>query len=655
MFEPSPTVPRWPRGLAVATLLGLYLTFHGYQSRDGDQAYRLPLLLHRQDPRLYADDPFVRAFDAFNPHRGYLALLDVASKPFGLSAALAVWYGLTCVVTFVGIDRLARAAWPERGRGIGVIAFALVLLARAGNIGTNHLFEGILLDRLIGVGLGWLAFAGAVGRSRARAGIWIGLAAIIHPSVGLQLAMLWSASWLAWAMVPGLTGVRLPDAVRSSVAVALAIAPAALLQGGQGTRLFEGLPAEEFRLLSAFVQSPQHMIPHLWRWPQVAAWGCYFVLAALALFEAPIRRWPRARARIAILLVVDLIGLALAWVAVEGVRDLAATLFQPFRMATVARGLALVVIAGKVDRLWRRGDPIGRARAALLAAGLVGDRALLVATAVELVMAAGAAWPIGLGALGVGIGYLARHDTESGHWPLLGALAIAAVSIMLSARRSETTGEVQQPARRRRQILALALAWVVPALALVAACLPAGRSGPLRTAADGLVARCRFAEEPIDDGERLADWCRRRTPEGATFIVPPGLKTFRLWSRRAVAFNRAASPYHAAGLADWAERFRDHVGFRGPLSNFVRAYLADRHGLERRYQAMTADERAALAMRQGATFVVAAAPPPGSAQDRSGPLELLHIEGRIAVYRLRPPNRELDAAARTPDDGTTMR
>jgi hypothetical protein len=676
MLEPSPTMPPWPKGLAVATLLGLYLTVHGYQSRDGDQAFRLPLLLHRQDPRLYADDPFVHAFQAFNPHRGYLALLDLASRPLGLSAALVGLYSLTCVVTFLGIDRLARAAWPGRDRGVGVVAFALVLLARAGNIGTNHLFEGTLLDRLIGFGLGWLALAGAVGRSQAGAAIWIGLTAILHPSIGLQLGMLWSASWLAWAVVPGSTGIRLRDAVRSSMAVALAIVPAAFLHGGQGSRLFEGLPVEEFRLLSAYVQSPQHMIPHLWRWPQVAAWGCYLVLAALALFETPFRRWPRERVRLAILLVVDLIGLTLAWIAIEWMRDLGATLFQPFRMATVARGLALVAIAGRVDRLWRRSDPTGRARAALLAAGLVGDRALLVATVVELVMAAGAAWPIGLGILGVGMGYLARHDTESGHWPLLGGLAVAALSVILSARMHDATRQLHRPrpraagvdidrslvtvmqgvaARRRRPSLALAAAWIVPALALIASWLPSGGSGPLRTAAVALVARCRFAEVPIDDGERLADWCRRRTPEGARFVVPPGLKTFRLWSRRSVAFNRAASPYHASGLADWADRFRDHVGFRGPLSDFARAYLADRHGLEHRYQSMTADERAALARRQGATFVIAAAPPPGSGPDRPGPLELLHVEGRSAVYRLRPPIRELEAAAETPGEGTTIR
>ena len=47
-----------------------------------------------------------------------------------------------------------------------------------------------------------------------------------------------------------------------------------------------------------------------------------------------------------ILLGVNLVGLALAWFGVERLRNLRLTLFQPFRMATVARGLCLVLVAG---------------------------------------------------------------------------------------------------------------------------------------------------------------------------------------------------------------------------------------------------------------------------------------------------------------------
>jgi hypothetical protein len=167
--------------------------------------------------------------------------------------------------------------------------------------------------------------------------------------------------------------------------------------------------------------------------------------------------------------------------------------------------------------------------------------------------------------------------------------------------------------------------------ALVAAIAP----GPAGRWGEALVDRCRFAAVPVDDVERLAVWCRAHTPAEARFIGPPGPKTFRLWSCRSLAFNRAASPYHAAGLADWAARFRDHVGFEGPADALVRAYQHDRHELERRYQAMGDAGLAALALRQGARYVVAAPPTAPPQGDGAGPLELLHVEGRYAVYRVR--------------------
>src|SRR3974377_1885069 len=85
---PPEAVPGQSRWLGYCLILGLYLTLRGYHSLDGDQAYRLPLLLHQQDPRLYAADPFVRAFDVFNPHRGALLAIGLVSGPIGLSAGL---------------------------------------------------------------------------------------------------------------------------------------------------------------------------------------------------------------------------------------------------------------------------------------------------------------------------------------------------------------------------------------------------------------------------------------------------------------------------------------------------------------------------------------------------------------------------------------
>jgi hypothetical protein len=620
---------RPPRWAALVVGLGLYVTCRGYHSLDGDQAYRLPLLLHQQDGRLYRDDPFVRAFDAFNPHRGFLAVLDLASRPFGLAAGLAGLFAASFCATAIGVERLARAVWPDAGRGVGWVAVALVLAAKAGNIGTNHLFEAMLLDRLLALGLGWLALAELVVRPDRAA--WtgpalLGAAAFVHPSVGLQLSLWFAATCgISAAFLPRDERSRGRDLLTLAL-VGLAVAPALAPVLAESGRLWAGLEPGEYAVLTAQIQSPQHMLPHLWRMPQWLAAACYPVLGGLALTSW--RPWSPSRRRLAVLIAGNLAWLVAAWVAVEILHNLRVTVFQPFRMATPARGLCLVLLAGHLERLWVSRGNFGRPRAALLAVGLTGDWSLVAATGVELATAIGAlggrrfAFFLGSGTLAAVLAYLACHDPEAGQVRLLAALAFGQLATFPMPFRGLRWG-------RARLARLLAAAWAVPTAALFVQLVDVEvTSGWMRR----LVEHCRFVERPIDDVERLALWCRSHTPEDARFIGPPGPKTFRLWSRRALAFNRAASPYHAAGLGDWAARFRDHVGFDGSLAEFAAAYLHDRQGLERRYDALTAAELADLASRQDAGFVLASS---GLAAGARGPLEFLHAEGDYAIYCVR--------------------
>jgi hypothetical protein len=636
-----------PRWLGYLLILGLYLTFRGYHSFDGDQAYRLPLLFHLRNPAVYAGDPFVRAFDVFNPHRGALLVLSGLVRMSGLSIGLLIAFMATFLATCRGIDRLTSSVSPRPAAGL--VALSVVLSAKAGNIGTNHLFEAMVLDRLMAMAFAWNALAatvGQAGRAGPRSAVLLGIAAIIHPSLGLQLGLVMSGTWAVWAVLRGRTGISPGMAIWAIVATGLCLAPGLVFNLGRGGSLVAGLPAEDFRVLAAELQGPQHMVPHLWRMPQWLAFGSYLVLSALALGSRTQenaegegdREHETARLRLAILLGVVLGWLAAAWMAVEVVQDLRVTLFQPFRMATLARGLALVLVAGRLVALWERGGTYPRLRAALIAVSLAGDWMFVVVTAAEVVASlAGRISPrngelLFAGLLAYGLFFLSRHDTESGHWPLLGVLG-AALVLRVGRRRSGAIADLARPGGGRDTMrivshgVVLSLAWAVPLLALVAGLVPAGHPAARSAAVRGLVARCRFCEVPVDDVERLAAWCREHTPGSARFVGPPGPKTFRLWSRRSLAFNRAGSPYHAAGLADWFARFQDHVGVHEPPASFVRDYLAGRHRLEARYDQLDGEGLAALALRQGADHVIAR-----SDLRAPGPLRRLHSEGRFAAY-----------------------
>ena len=494
MSRDAPPGPRagrdLPRWLIYLVILGFYLSLRGYHSFDGDQSYRLPLLLHQQDPSVYADDPFVRAFDAFNPHRGSLRVLDLVTRPLGLATGLFVVFVLTFGATCLGVDRLARAIWPEAGPQVGLAAVGLLLAAKAGNIGTNHLFEAMVLDRLMAFALGWLALAQAI--VHPNRGQWhtmaaIAAATVIHPSVGLQLSLVLASSWVVWSLLGRWTEISPAATCRGIAGLVLAVMPGLAINVAPGSSLQGTMPADVFWLLSVELQSPQHMLPHLWRMPQWLAWGCYLILTALALaglrpgrptdaegglgaLPAPVS-WPGARLRLIAVLAVTLIGLGVAWCAIEVFHMVRVTVFQPFRMATLVRGIALVFVAGRLVALWRRGDWLARLRAILIAVAFTGDWLLVVVCLAELAVSAAEAirgrlpWCAGwrfvdalvlVAMLALGLNFLGHHDTEYGHIPLLATLAFGLVVGLFG--NPNKVGDVAG----QRGTQALIRTWLVP-------------------------------------------------------------------------------------------------------------------------------------------------------------------------------------------------
>ena len=259
-------------------------------------------------------------------------------------------------------------------------------------------------------------------------GLWIGVAAVIHPSFGLQLGLLLAAAWIV-SFFAGIERASLAKTAVAVLSIGIGVLPSAIFMLRNGSRLFEGL-SSRLSGPERFNQSPQHMLPHLWRMPQWLAWGCYPLLAAMSL-ATTMKEQSASRRRLLVVLVVSLIGLGMAWVAIEVLGSVRVTVFQPFRIATVTRGLCLIAIADRVRVHWDRGDLIGVVRAALLVVGLSGDWSFVVVSLVEVACAFAGRhiWIAATGVLSIGLVYLSLHDTESGHLRLLAAVGVAGASL----------------------------------------------------------------------------------------------------------------------------------------------------------------------------------------------------------------------------------
>ena len=258
--------------------------------------------------------------------------------------------------------------------------------------------------------------------------------------------MVLGASWVGWALLgratrvspcdgaagPGLAGARRPAGTGHQSAARTSL-------------LRRACPPELFWLLSVELQSPQHMLPHLWRMPQWLAFGCYPILALLALGR-PGRGQVKRRSS-------DLAGrpdpaghrdLRSTWRVLSGwpgwyrrgaqesLRDSLPTLpdgdgvpgARPDRhlgrvvgsggmvgSSTVPAHLLVAVgLAGRLDARGRHGRrPDCRAIAEYAETWLPisvcrGSRAVVTY----------------FGVIAYGLNFLAHHDTESGHVPLAG-------------------------------------------------------------------------------------------------------------------------------------------------------------------------------------------------------------------------------------------
>lgn len=606
--------------LRLATAVGAVVTLGGYQSRVVDQCYRLPIVARMNDQALYAADPFVLAFDTFNPHWGYGWLLNSLSAVTGLSAALFGLYAATLALTLASLWRIRRALAPALPPWSDWLVVAVFVLCRAGNIGTNHLWEDHLLDRQIGYALLWFALAEWLAGELRRA--WsiplaIGLTAIVHPGLGVLAAALWAGVFIAGLAV-GETHKR--ATIQFIVTLAFAMAPWAVAYLPQSKVLAEGVDPALFWSLATELQGPQHMRPVHWRESQW--WAAFAILAAgLGGLAAARRDFDRAAVIRASLWAVPIVlGLALTTVLVEIAHSLPVAMAQPFRLATPLRGLCLILLIPYLTGLIRSGGVAGAARAGALILCLRGDRAFEAAVAVELVLI-GSSWIFrqftnlerkpgyDLATLAIaGIlasWWLIRRDTADGEVLLLsGYLTGASFALILprvGPRIAMRFSSGSNGYRNARAWRICAYAWAIPLASAVA-----GMADPTgdTTICRALAGRWRIQEIPNSDVERLAVEAREILPADALVLAPPRDKAFRHWSRRSVVVNVAGSPYQAKALADWAERLRIVAGEPADLATFSHMWPENRVAWETHFEKASATQLETWATRFGATAIV---------------------------------------------------
>ncbi len=179
-------------------------------------------------------------------------------------------------------------------------------------------------------------------------------------------------------------------------------------------------------------------------------------------------------------------------------------------MATVARGICLILIAGHGMRLWQCASRLDILRCVLLTIGLIDDRLWIVVALFETVMTCADLMEdahsrisqvlntFGFAVIMAGAVFLYWHDDDKGYWSLIAATICSLVL-------GESLWNFIMCEDDRRLLLRLGLAWALPAAALAANLVSdsgiPSRARPLRRA---LVKHCRFLEVPSDDVEDLA-------------------------------------------------------------------------------------------------------------------------------------------------------
>ena len=358
--------PETPRSYAeplFATLSATLLYFFrfGYDFGHSDQDEFLPLLLSRLHSGLLEGDWFVQILSSgFHVRTYFVALLEAMASGVPLWLAVLLVYAVAWLLLTSAVYALAHAFTRDRLAAVLAVIAALALTPQW-TLGGNDLAHRMLVPSMLGWGLGLWGVHALILDRPVRAAAFLGLAAWMHPLIGLQLAGLFGLVLL----------LQLPeqeDREKALRRLGLFAGLFALFSlPALGPLVYQQLAGRVphpddapslFYILAAF-RAPHHYLPDAFPTYATTRFGALAAAGLLAL------AFPSARKMIVhlrvlagtLLIIAVLCGIGFVFTEIHP--SLFITKLQLFKLTVLAKVLLLIVLTGAFSlwlptRPWRR-------------------------------------------------------------------------------------------------------------------------------------------------------------------------------------------------------------------------------------------------------------------------------------------------------------
>ena len=539
--------------LLFVILLGVLATTLGYQFSYGNQTEHIPLVLRLLDPSYLQDDFFVESASAFGPRFYYVHVLAFFAQWLPLSLvvlamALAVNTALAALTVLAVRDLL------DGDRLAGFTAAILVVSVSSFPLGlvTDIRFPDFQSASLAIPGCLAAIWAGLRGKA-VLAACLAGISSLPHPLYGIETG----AIAIGTALCVGLLDPSFPPTRARLAAVLIRFLAATTILIGAALVFWvipqmghsgESLTTRETIDILAYFRAPHHYIPSLFPIEHYAALGFFLVAFAVGWLK-----WRETRAgktstlKFLIPPIIVLLGCFAGYLLIEVWPTRVGMTAQPFRMLYLVKWLGFLFL-GWLFAGWIRG---ASRRPAFGWIALLGSGSAHAAIAFLSVLAerldsrlrqASPRLPHALGPIALLAAALLLLD-RAGKIEESALVAIAmGIALPLSLRTSGSWGRV------------------VPVALVALVVLASGTNRSTQALEWRLFDPIVTWEDHRGDHADTARWALHHTPEGAVFLIPPAMGSFRILARRAVVVDFESLPFEGSAMREWRRRIRDCYG-----------------------------------------------------------------------------------------------